>query len=59
MTKYIINRLLQAIPTVLVVSILVFLMLHFTPGDPAEIFIGDRETTPERLEQVRERMGLN
>jgi ABC-type dipeptide/oligopeptide/nickel transport system permease component len=59
MTKYIANRLLQAIPTVLVVSIIVFLMLHFIPGDPAEIFIGDRETTPERLEQVRERMGLN
>ena len=59
MTKYIVNRLLQAIPTVLVVSIIVFLMLHFIPGDPAEIFIGDRETTPERLEQVRERMGLN
>lgn len=59
MSKYIVSRLLQAIPTVLVVSILVFLMLHFIPGDPAEIFIGDRETTPERLEQVRERMGLN
>jgi peptide/nickel transport system permease protein len=59
MTKYIVNRLLQAIPTVLVVSILVFLMLQFIPGDPAEIYIGDRETTPERLAQVRERMGLN
>jgi peptide/nickel transport system permease protein len=59
MTKYIVNRLLQAIPTVLAVSILVFLMLQFIPGDPAEIYIGDRETTPERLAQVRERMGLN
>jgi peptide/nickel transport system permease protein len=59
MTKYIVNRLLQAIPTVLVVSILVFLMLQFIPGDPAEIYIGDRETTPERLALVRERMGLN
>ena len=59
MTKYIVNRLLQAIPTVLVVSILAFLMLQFIPGDPAEIYIGDRETTPERLEQVREHMGLN
>ena len=59
MTKYIVNRLLQAIPTVLVVSILVFLMLQFIPGDPAEIYIGDRDTTPERLAQVRERMGLN
>lgn len=47
------------IPTVLLVSILVFMMLHLIPGDPAEIFIGEQQSTPERLEAVRERMGLN
>jgi peptide/nickel transport system permease protein len=59
MTRYLATRLLQSVPTVLLVSILVFLMLHFIPGDAAEIFVGDRETTPERLEQIRESMGLN
>jgi peptide/nickel transport system permease protein len=59
MTRYLINRLLQAIPTVLLVSILVFLMLYLIPGDPAEIFLGERQTTPEQLEIVREQMGLN
>ena len=57
--RYIINRLIQTIPTVLLVSILVFLMLHLIPGDPAEIFIGEQQSTPEALEAVRERMGLN
>lgn len=59
MSRFIINRLFQSIPTVLLVSLLVFLMLHMIPGDPAEIFLGDQQTTPERLAQVREEMGLN
>lgn len=59
MTKYLIRRLLQAIPTIFLVSIAVFLMLHLTPGDPAEVFLGDNRSTPELLENVRETMGLN
>lgn len=59
MIAFFVKRLLQAIPTVILVSIAVFLMLHLTPGDPAEIFLGDRQTTPEQLEIVREQMGLN
>lgn len=59
MTRYLTRRLLQAIPTVLIVSILVFLMLHAIPGDTAEIFLGDSRSTPEMLERIREEMGLN
>ena len=59
MTKYFISRLLQAIPTILLVTVIVFLMLHLTPGDPAEVFLGDKRSTPELLENVRETMGLN
>jgi peptide/nickel transport system permease protein len=59
MSRYIVNRLIQAIPTVLLVSVLVFLMLHLIPGDPAEIFLGENRSTPELLEKVREDMGLN
>ncbi|MGB7337859.1 MAG: ABC transporter permease [Phototrophicaceae bacterium] len=59
MIKFVIQRLFQAIPTILFVSIIVFLMLHLIPGDPAEIFIGERQSTPEQLEVIREQMGLN
>lgn len=59
MFKYLIGRLLQAIPTVFLVTIAVFLMLHLTPGDPAEVFLGDKRSTPELLERVREDMGLD
>lgn len=34
-------------------------MLHLTPGDPAEVYLGDSRSTPELLENVREEMGLN
>ncbi|PJF27605.1 MAG: peptide ABC transporter permease [Phototrophicales bacterium] len=59
MTRYLLQRLLQTIPTVLLVSLLVFLMLYLIPGDPAEIYLGERQTTPEQLEIIREQMGLN
>src|SRR5579863_8603751 len=59
MTRYILSRLIQAIPTVLLVRILVFLMLYLIPGDPAEIFLGDHRATPELLAKIREDMGLN
>ncbi|MEM6283687.1 MAG: ABC transporter permease [Chloroflexota bacterium] len=59
MIRFLLNRLLQAIPTIILVTLLVFLMLHLTPGDPAEVYLGDSRSTPELLENVREEMGLN
>lgn len=59
MWRYILSRLVQAVPTVLLVSVLVFLMLYLIPGDPAEIFLGEHRATPELLNKVREDMGLN
>jgi peptide/nickel transport system permease protein len=53
------QRLLLAIPTVFAVSIAVFLMLHLIPGDPASIYLGDQLATPERLERIRQEMGLD
>ncbi len=58
MLAYVIRRLLILIPTLLGVSVIVFLMLHMTPGDPAELLLGERATV-ESLEQMREHLGLN
>jgi len=46
------------IPTLLGVSIIVFVMLHITPGDPAELLLGER-ATEEALVELREHLGLN
>jgi peptide/nickel transport system permease protein len=46
------------IPTLLGISIIVFLMLRITPGDPAELLLGER-ATEKALQEIREHLGLN
>lgn len=58
MLPYIIRRILILIPTLLGLSVIVFLMLHLTPGDPAELLLGER-ATEEALVELREHLGLN
>ncbi len=58
MFAYIIRRFLILIPTLWGVSVIVLLMLHITPGDPAELLLGER--APEQsLQALREHLGLN
>jgi len=58
MLAFIIRRTLSIIPTLLGVSIVIFLMLAITPGDPAELLLGER-ATEETLDAMREHLGLN
>src|SRR5690348_8953862 len=58
MGRYILARLLQAIPVLLLASIAVWLMIYLLPGDPAVALLGC-DVTPEQLDRARERMGLN
>jgi peptide/nickel transport system permease protein len=59
MTRYIIRRLLQAIPTLLGVSIISFLLVNATPGDPILIRTFDPNVTPEARETMRRQLGLD
>lgn len=58
MFGYTIKRILQLIPTLLGVLILVFLLIHSVPGDPAKMVAGI-EASDEDVENIRERLGLN
>ena len=58
MIKYIIRRLLLMIPVIIGVTLLIFLLQAFTPGDPASLALGSDATEAE-LEQWREERGLN
>ncbi len=58
MIKYIIKRLLMLIPVVLGVTILIFTLMYFTPGDPAVIILGGN-ASEEQLEAKREELRLN
>ena len=58
MTSFIIRRIFIIIPTLLGMTVVIFLMLAVTPGDPAELLLGERATT-ESLNAMREYLGLN
>lgn len=63
MRKYIIRRLLLFIPTLVGVSIAIFLLLRVIPGDVAEVILagpgGEASYTPQEVGELRERLGLN
>ena len=58
MGRYMLQRILIAIPVLIGVSIVVFLMLHSAGGDPAQQILGPR-ADPESVAELREEMGLN
>ncbi len=58
MYGYILRRLLATIPVIAVVGIVVFLLLHLTPGDPAAVIAGDY-ASPADVERIREKLGLD
>ena len=51
MTAYILRRLIMLIPVILIVGIVVFALIHLTPGDPAAVILGD-QATPEAVENL-------
>src|SRR6476646_1007208 len=58
MIRFIARRLVYAVPTLLGIALLAFLMLQFVPGDPALLLAGqdaDRDT----VENVRHELGLD
>ncbi len=59
MAGYISLRLLAAIPTIIGVSVLVFASLYLLPGDPVQALAGEVPLERERVEALREQLGLN
>ena len=58
MAKYLLLRLADAVPTIFLVLLLVFIAMRILPGDPAVAALGEM-ATPEQLALFRGRMGLN
>lgn len=52
------QRLLAAIPVLLIVAVVTFSLVHLTPGDPASLMAGD-QALPEDIERIKEKLGLN
>jgi ABC-type dipeptide/oligopeptide/nickel transport system permease component len=58
MVRYVLSRLLQAIPTLLLISFLTFIMGYLAPGDPIRMILGER-SDPQAVAQVRRELGLD
>ena len=58
MTRFIIRRILLALPVLLGIMTAVFILLQLIPGDPALALAGEKASV-EQVERVREEFGLN
>ncbi len=56
--SYLVSRLMQIIPTFLLVMVVIFLLVRMLPGDPA-IAMADAKATEAQLELIRQKLGLN
>ncbi|MGB4863059.1 MAG: ABC transporter permease [Tepidiformaceae bacterium] len=57
MLGYLIGRLAQAVPVLVLASLAVFLVLRLVPGDPADSLAGE-DATPAEVDAIREELGL-
>ena len=58
MKRYLVKRILSLIPVLIIVSVVIFFLIHLTPGDPARTMLGD-QATEEDIAALRESLGLN
>lgn len=56
--SYLLSRLLQIVPTFLLVMVFIFLFVRLLPGDPA-IAMAEAKASDQQLVEIRERLGLN
>ncbi|MDP9354755.1 MAG: ABC transporter permease [Chloroflexota bacterium] len=59
MLQFLVRRLVDAIPVLIGVSVLVFLMVHLLPGDPATIMLQGAPATAEDIANLRHELGLD
>ena len=58
MLAYLLRRIIATIPVVVLISLLVFLLIHAAPGDPADLLLSD-EASPQDIADARRRWGLD
>lgn len=58
MLTYIVKRLVYTIPTLVVVAVMAFMIVHMIPGDPASTLLGT-DVAPQQVEELRRQLGLD
>lgn len=59
MLRFLIRRCLQAVPLLLLISVLVFMLLHAAPGGPLTIYLSNPHVRAQDIERLRHALGLD
>ena len=59
MIRFVVRRSLQALPLLLVISAIVFALIHAAPGGPLTIYLSNPNVRPEDIERLRRALGLD
>src|SRR6185436_20877753 len=59
MARFLARRVLQAAPLLLLISGLVFLLIHSVPGGPLAVYLSNPSVRPEDIERLRHALGLD
>lgn len=59
MSQYVLKRILQAIPLLLIITVLSFLIINLAPGDPSMMFINPEKMTKVDIATIRHNLGLD
>lgn len=59
MSRFVVRRALQAVPLLLVVSLLVFALIHSVPGGPLSLYLDNPNVRPQDIERLRKALGLD
>jgi peptide/nickel transport system permease protein len=56
--KYVLVRIAQTVPVLVIVAVIAFTIMHMTPGDPAAVILGENATA-QQVSDLRQQMGLD
>src|ERR1700704_4124684 len=59
MGPFLIRRVLQSLPLLLLISLVVFLLIHAAPGGPLAIYLSNPNVRPQDIERLRRALGLD
>jgi peptide/nickel transport system permease protein len=57
--RFVVRRVVQAVPLLVLISVLVFALIHAAPGGPLEMYLANPNVRPEDIERLRVALGLD
>ncbi len=57
--RFALQRIAMMVPVLFLISVIVFMMIHLTPGDPVRVMLGRSGASADEVENLRQQLGLN